>query len=58
MHIKNIEESALEELIITDTIPQNQESPDKIKVLSVADLFAKAIRKIHDHESISSLFIK
>ena len=54
---KNIEESALEELIITDTIPQKQES-SKIKVLTVAELFAKAIRKIHDHESISSLFIK
>lgn len=54
---KNIEESALEELIITDTIPQDEGS-SKIKVLTVADLFAKAIRKIHDHESISSLFIK
>jgi len=30
----------------------------KIKVLTVSDLFAKAIRKIHDHESISSLFIR
>lgn len=54
---KNIEESALEELIITDTIPQKQGSP-KIKVLTVADMFAKAIRKVHDHESISALFIK
>ncbi len=53
---KNIEESALEELIITDTIPQ-KEGSSKIKVLTVADLFAKAIRKIHDNESISSLFI-
>ncbi len=53
---KNIEGSALEELIITDTIPQKEES-NKIKVLTVADLFAKAIRKIHDRESISSLFI-
>ena len=54
---KNIEESALEELIITDTIPQKEIS-GKIKVLTVAELFAKAIRKIPDHESISSLFIK
>lgn len=53
---KNIEESALEELIITDTIPQKEGSP-KVKVLTVAELFAKAIRKIHNHESISSLFI-
>ena len=54
--IKNIENSSLEELIITDSIPQPNPI-GKVKVLTVADLFAKAIRKIHDHESISSLFI-
>ena len=54
---ENIENSELEELIVCDTIPLKQES-SKIKVLTVADLFAKAIRKIHDHESISSLFVK
>ncbi len=54
---ENIEGSALEELIITDTIPPQSGKSKKIKVLTVADLFAKAIRKIHDHESISSLFI-
>jgi ribose-phosphate pyrophosphokinase len=47
----------LEELVVSDTIPLKQET-SKIKVLSVSDLFAKAIRKIHDHESISSLFIR
>ena len=52
----NIENSQLEELIITDSIPQKKKS-EKVKVLTVADLFAKAIRKIHDYESISSLFI-
>lgn len=54
---QNIEDSALEELIITDSIAQKENS-GKIKILTVADLFAKAIRKIHDLESISSLFIK
>ncbi|HEY8934354.1 MAG TPA: ribose-phosphate pyrophosphokinase [Cyclobacteriaceae bacterium] len=54
---ENIEASVLEEIVVSDTIPLKHESP-KIKVLSVSDLFAKAIRKIHDHESISSLFIK
>lgn len=54
--IQNVENSALEELIITDSLPQKNQS-GKIRVLTVADLFAKAIRKIHDHESISSLFI-
>ncbi len=53
---ENIENSQLEELIITDSIPQTKKS-EKVKVLTVADLFAKAIRKIHDYESISSLFI-
>jgi ribose-phosphate pyrophosphokinase len=54
---ENIDSSLLEELVISDTIPLKKESP-KIKVLSVSTLFAKAIRKIHDNESISSLFIK
>ncbi|MEN8250460.1 MAG: ribose-phosphate pyrophosphokinase [Bacteroidota bacterium] len=53
---ENIENSVLEEMVVTDTIPSKPNS--KIKVLSVAPLFAKGIRKIHDHESISSLFIR
>jgi ribose-phosphate pyrophosphokinase len=53
----NISNSVLTELLITDTIPLKQ-ACDKIKVLSVAELFAKAIGRIRDHESISSLFIK
>ena len=48
--------SVLEELIVTDTIPLREEN-NKIKVLSVSELFAKAIGRIRDHESISSLFI-
>ncbi len=54
---ENINNSVLSELVITDTIPMKQEC-EKIKVLSVAELFAKAIGRIRDHESISSLFIK
>ncbi|MEQ8473713.1 MAG: ribose-phosphate pyrophosphokinase [Marinoscillum sp.] len=53
---ENLESSELTEMITTDTIPLKQKS-DKITVLTVADLFAKAIRKVHDHESISALFI-
>lgn len=52
----NVEKSVLEELIVTDTIPLKKEG-DKIKVLTVADLFAKAIKNVHTHESISSLFL-
>ena len=55
---ENIENSVLEELVVSDTIPLKQVTSPKIKVLTVSDLFAKAIRKIHDHESISSLFIR
>lgn len=54
---ENIENSVLEELVVTDTLPLKKQT-SKIKVLTVSDLFAKAIRKIHDHESISSLFIE
>ncbi len=54
---ENIENSVLEELAVSDTIPLKQPS-SKIKVLTVSNLYAKAIRKIHDNESISSLFIK
>lgn len=53
---ENIENSDLEELVVTDTIPLKRES-DKIKILGVASMFAKGIRKVHDNESISSLFI-
>jgi ribose-phosphate pyrophosphokinase len=53
---ERIENSVMEEVVVADTIPLSQPN-SKIKVLSVADLFAKAIRKIHDKESISTLFI-
>ncbi|WP_143960492.1 ribose-phosphate pyrophosphokinase [Litoribacter populi] len=53
---ENIENSVLEELVITDTIPLRQES-SKIKVLTVADLFAKTIHAVTGNTSISSLFI-
>lgn len=51
-----IENSKLTELIVTDTIPLKQESK-KIRVLSVAHLFAKVIYKVHNYESISGYFI-
>jgi len=52
----NIENSVLEELVVCDTIPLKQESA-KIKVISVADLFAIAIRNAYENKSITSLFI-
>ena len=53
---QNIENSVLEELVVCDTIPLKQESA-KIKVISVADLFAIAIRNAYENKSITSLFI-
>src|SRR6201746_482812 len=52
----NIENSVLEEMIVCDTIPMRQQTP-KIKVLSVAELFAVAIRNAHENRSITGLFI-
>ena len=53
---ENLEKSALSELVVTDSIPLKFRNK-KIKVLSIAGLLAKAIRKIHENESTSSLFI-
>ncbi|MDR2383336.1 MAG: ribose-phosphate pyrophosphokinase [Prevotellaceae bacterium] len=57
---RRIQESALEEVIITDTIPLSEEHEtckNKIKILSVADLFADIIRKVFNSESISDTFV-
>ena len=55
---ENIANSSLQELIITDTIPLKTGRPaDKIRVLSSSDLFARAIRNMHEHRSISALFV-
>jgi len=48
---------ALEKLLITDSIPlDNSRKHSKIKVLSVANLLGEAIKRIHNEESVSSLF--
>ena len=53
---ERLENSKLEELIVTDSISVSQKSP-KITVLSCADLFADVMTKVHHNESISSKFI-
>jgi ribose-phosphate pyrophosphokinase len=53
---ERIEKSQLTEVIVTDTIPLKQHS-NKIKVLSVADIFADTIHKVYNYESISGNFI-
>jgi ribose-phosphate pyrophosphokinase len=53
---ERIEASKLTELIVTDTIPLSRQS-SKIRVLSVADLFADVIKRLVNNESISSHFV-
>jgi len=56
--ISRINDSSLEKLIVTNTIPlkENAKECDNIVVLSVAELFGEAIRRIHKGQSVSSLF--
>ncbi|MEJ7625353.1 MAG: ribose-phosphate pyrophosphokinase [Ferruginibacter sp.] len=54
---QNIEESALEELVVCDTIPLRQSS-SKIKVVSTDELFAVTIRNAFENKSINSLFMR
>jgi len=53
---ERLEESALKELIVSDTIPLKKKS-DKIKVVTVSELFADVIRRVKNFDSISSHFI-
>jgi len=57
--IKRLEESPLSQIIVTDTIPLNQEARQcsKMKVLSVAKLLGQAIYNIHTESSVSDLFV-
>jgi ribose-phosphate pyrophosphokinase len=52
----NIDNSILEELVICDTIPLRGQS-SKLKMLSVSDLFASAIKNAYENQSITSLFV-
>jgi ribose-phosphate pyrophosphokinase len=53
--IERIENSVLEEMVVTDTIPMREECK-KIKVKSVANIFARAIESVYNNRSINSLF--
>ncbi|HAN29987.1 MAG TPA: ribose-phosphate pyrophosphokinase, partial [Myxococcales bacterium] len=56
--IERINEGPFRNVVVTDTMPVKDKKLrcDKLKVLSVAPLFAKAIRRIHDGDSVSDLF--
>jgi len=57
--VERIEASALDELVVTDTIPlrENAQACRKIRQLSVAGLLAETMRRIRDEESVSSLYL-
>lgn len=54
--VEKINKSSLEELVITNSIDQKGRISKKIKILTIAPLLAKAIRMIHNEESVSKLF--
>jgi ribose-phosphate pyrophosphokinase len=57
--VERIARSPIEELVVSDTIPLQAEARacSKIKVVTVAKLFAEAVRRIHQADSLSSLFV-
>ncbi|MBQ3811915.1 MAG: ribose-phosphate pyrophosphokinase [Kiritimatiellae bacterium] len=55
--LARLKASPITELIVTDTVPQHEYAADaRITTLSVAELFGEAIRRIHNNESVNSLF--
>jgi len=57
--VENINNSVLDELVVTDTIPLRPEAEacERIRQLSIAELLAETMRRVSDEESVSSLFI-
>src|SRR6266403_1185492 len=57
--VERISQSALDELVVTDTIPLSAQAKScgRIRQLSVAGLLAETIRRIRDEESVSSLYV-
>ena len=57
--VSRIAESRLDEMVVTDTIPLNDEARacDKIRQLSVAEMLAETMRRISFEESVSSLYV-
>jgi len=53
---ERIEQSPIDEVVVTDTIPLKRES-EKIKVISVASHFADVIDKVYNYKSISDTFL-
>jgi ribose-phosphate pyrophosphokinase len=58
--VERIMGSTLDELVVTDTIPLREDARacKKIRVLTVAGLFAETMRRISNEDSVSSLFVE
>jgi ribose-phosphate pyrophosphokinase len=59
--VENLRKAPIDEIVVTDTIPVAQETLTalpKLRVLSVAKLIGEAVHRIHNDESVSSLFLK
>ena len=56
---QNIDKSKLDGIIVTDTIPLNEKTSkvDKIRQITVSEMLAETIRRIHNKESVSTLFM-
>jgi ribose-phosphate pyrophosphokinase len=57
--VDNIAASALDELVVTNTIPLRPEARDcpKIRQLGIGELLAETMRRVSNEESVSSLFV-
>ena len=59
--VPRLREAPFDEIVVTDTVPIPQEKIDavgKLRVLSIAELIGEAIYRIHNDQSVSSLFLK
>ena len=54
--VERLESSPIEELVVTDSVPQRCDVGKTVKVLSVAELLAEALNRIHNNTSVTSLF--
>ncbi|MFV0390397.1 MAG: ribose-phosphate pyrophosphokinase [Paludibacteraceae bacterium] len=55
--IENVTNSALKEIVFTDSIPFDSSKCSKVKVLGIADMFADTIRRVQEHKSISEQYL-
>ena len=57
--IENINNSVLNELVVTDTIPLSEEAQkcSQIRQVSIANMLAETIRRIHEEESVSEMYV-